>query len=98
MTVGLFLLARGFLYLWKMGDVERLLGIIFAGCFILNLATSMLTIGDPRFRIPTMGMSLALQAFGILVVLKRMPQIRGQSKVLTPWPLITNTNLKGEGS
>ncbi len=71
MISGLILLIYGSLYLWRLGDLERLLGLIAFSSFAINLFSSMLTIGDHRFRIPSMGMSLFLQAVGVLGTFER---------------------------
>lgn len=87
MLGGLFFLWRGFYFLWRIGDLERLLAIIAGSSFLINLAISMLTIGDHRFRIPSMAMSLFLQAVGVLTLSggNSVP-IRDAKRLLT-WPI-----------
>ena len=87
MLGGFFLLYLGFLYLWKLGDLERLLALIFGSSIIFNLFSSMLTIGDHRFRIPTMAMSLSLQAFGCLALLSKNRMPRSVTNPLVLWPI-----------
>lgn len=97
MLTGLLVLGRGFVYLWKLGDLERLLALILGSGFALNLISSMLTIGDHRFRIPSMGLSLMLQAFGLLAILKVRAGAVIQARRLTPWPTLTKVNPKWDG-
>lgn len=98
MIAGLFLLGRGFAYLWKLGDLERLLGLVLASGFALNLLSSMLTIGDHRFRIPSMGMSLMLQALGLMAIWKGKSKTDVQAKPLTQWPTFAKPKQEKEGS
>jgi len=67
----LILLYFGFYGLWLKGNLEKLLSLLLLIPVALNTFSSMLTIGDHRFRIPTMTLSLVLQLFGIQYVLKR---------------------------
>jgi len=92
MIVLALLLIRGFRYLWKLRDLERLLALLCGSIFLLNLISSVLTIGDHRFRIPSMGFSLLLQSVGALsLVQKRLPQsIRGEQ--LVQWPVLKKGN------
>ena len=62
----LFFLGLGFWVLWRLNGVERLLGIILLGIIFINMFVSMATIGDHRFRLPTAGLSLFLQAIGLV--------------------------------
>lgn len=71
MVVGLIFLLMGINSLWKLGGVERALALMAGSTFFLNLFSSMLTIGDHRFRIPSMGMSILLQAFGFMLISKK---------------------------
>jgi hypothetical protein len=56
----------GFWILWRLNGVERLLGIVSLGIILINMAVSMATIGDHRFRLPAAGLSLFMQAVGLL--------------------------------
>lgn len=67
---GLGLLFAGFFGMFKMGGTERLLGLLTGVPVLLGWLTSIGTIGDHRFRIPTMTASLFLQVAGF-VALKR---------------------------
>lgn len=97
MILGVLFLVRGFTVLWVMGDLEQLLGIVCLACFSLNLFISMFTIGDHRFRLPTMGLSLFLQTIGFLSMYrkKRISSSRGTPLVL--WPSMSK-RVSGEGS
>jgi hypothetical protein len=89
MLATLLLVLNGFRYLWRLGDLERLLGITAASSFALNLVSSMLTIGDHRFRIPSMGMSLLLQAIGFMALFQKR-----ESKIISVEPLVEWPSLK----
>jgi len=88
MLSGLVLLIEGLRFLWKLRDVERLLALIAGSSFFINLISSMITIGDHRFRIPTMAMSLFLQALGIhaLFCRKRVAPVRLEP--LLSWQIV----------
>jgi hypothetical protein len=66
----LFLLFSGLTWLWRMGGLEKTISKLLAAPVLLGWLISMATIGDNRFRIPQMGLSLFLQAAGF-VFLKR---------------------------
>jgi hypothetical protein len=91
MLANLFLLLYGIRYLWRLGDLERLLGIIAGSSFALNLVSSMLTIGDHRFRIPSMGMSLLLQAVGFLALFRRRESGTSVAEPLVEWPSLKSS-------
>jgi len=88
MICGLLSLCYGFLLLWRLGDLERLLALIAASAFLINIVSSMLTIGDHRFRIPSMGMSILLQVVGIRGVLFRKEVLDRRGQSLVTWPAI----------
>jgi hypothetical protein len=67
---GITLLFYGFLVLWKSHNLARLIGIIAISVVIVNWMISLMTIGDHRFRIPIMGLSLFLQAIGLKTLLR----------------------------
>jgi hypothetical protein len=75
----LFFLLYGLRILWRFGGVERLLGLISGGAIFIALATTWVTLGDNRFRVPIMGMSLFLQAVGIRTLFKggKPPMVDG---------------------
>ena len=66
----LALLFSGLVWLWKMGGTERLISKLAGAPVLLGWLISMGTIGDHRFRIPQMGLSLFLQVAGF-IFLKR---------------------------
>jgi hypothetical protein len=61
---GIFFLFWGYRFLWQSGGFERFWGTTALIIVIINWMSSIVTIGDHRFRIPTMTMSLALQVIG----------------------------------
>ena len=62
---GLFLLFYGFLNLWRLSGSARVSGVIALIIVFSSWAVTLISIGDHRFRVPIMGMSLFLQAVGI---------------------------------
>jgi hypothetical protein len=94
MLANLFLLLNGIRYLWRLGDLERLLGIIAGSSFALNLVSSMLTIGDHRFRIPSMGMSLLLQAVGFMAIFSTRESKASVAEPLVEWPSLKRNKSK----
>jgi hypothetical protein len=82
----LVLLLNGIRFLWRLGDLERLLAVIAGSSFTLNLVSSILTIGDHRFRIPSMGMSLLLQAIGFMALFQKRKSSTSVAEPLVEWP------------
>jgi hypothetical protein len=76
---GLGLLIYGFLVLWRLKSLERFIGSIAAIAIGTSWLISLLTIGDHRFRLPIMGMSLFLQAVGLRTLFKggKPPMVDG---------------------
>ena len=66
---GLVLMFWGFIAFWRLGGLGQVLSALLLFPSLLNAFSSMLTIGDNRFRIPTMTLSLLLQLFGGYVIL-----------------------------
>jgi len=62
---GLTLLLYGYFTLWRHNLLERFIGNLAMVAITTNWLITLLTIGDHRFRIPIMGMSLFLQAIGL---------------------------------
>jgi len=62
---GLAFIGFGFTFLWRQRSIERLIGVMALVIISTNWLISLISIGDHRFRIPVMGMSLFLQAIGI---------------------------------
>ena len=71
MIFGLMFLLIGINSLWKLGGVERALALLAGSTFFLNLFSSTLTIGDHRFRIPSMGMTILLQSIGFMEISRK---------------------------
>jgi hypothetical protein len=62
---GLVLLFYGYLALWRQNSLERFLGNLAMVAIGSNWLVSLISIGDHRFRIPIMGLSLFLQGIGL---------------------------------
>ena len=78
----------GFVVVWKAGQVERLLGLVSLSLVGVNWLSTVATIGDHRFRIPSMGMSLVLQVIGFWSLF-----IRGRGRLVgnsenIQWPML----------
>jgi hypothetical protein len=65
------LLLLGFLTLYKRGGIGKKVALLAATPVLLAWLITLGTIGDHRFRIPTMGLSLLLQVAGILAIRER---------------------------
>jgi len=78
---GLGLLLYGFTILWRLKQLEKLIGLITAVIVGGSWGVSLLTIGDHRFRLPIMGVSLFLQAIGLKTIFKagKPPIVDGPS-------------------
>jgi len=78
---GLALLLYGFIVLWRQNSLERFIGSIAMIAISTNWLISLISIGDHRFRIPIMGMSLFLQAIGLRTLFKggKAPMVEGPS-------------------
>jgi hypothetical protein len=76
---GLGFLIYGFMVLWRLKSLERFIGSIAAVAVGTSWLISLITIGDHRFRLPIMGMSLFLQAVGIRTLFKggKPPMVDG---------------------
>lgn len=72
---GILMMSLGFWRLWKLGGLERQLGLLAGAPVILGWLTSLGTIGDHRFRIPQMGLSLFLQVVGALYARDRVKRL-----------------------
>jgi hypothetical protein len=68
----LFLLVIGFRFLLK---VNRRMTWIFSIPILTSMMISMATIGDSRFRIPTMSLSLVIQAAGIIALKRKIVKV-----------------------
>ncbi len=69
---GLVLLFCGFFWLSKIGGTIKTLAWFSLIPIVLSWLVSIATIGDHRFRIPTMGLSLFLQVAGAFALRKRL--------------------------
>ena len=90
----LALLIYGFIALRRRGGVSTL----FAWCLfipvLLNTGSSMGTIGDHRFRIPTLTLSILLQLFGLYAIFERRSFKKGLDGKVR---LAQGLNWKGRG-
>ena len=78
---GIAILLYGFLILWRQKSLERFIGSIAMIAIGSNWLISLISIGDHRFRVPIMGMSLFLQAVGIKTLFNggKPPMVDGPS-------------------
>jgi hypothetical protein len=69
----------GFIILWRAKQLERLIGVVAMIAISTSWLISLVTIGDHRFRLPIMGMSLFMQAVGIRTLFKggKPPMVDG---------------------
>ena len=67
---GLGLLLYGFSILWRAKGTERFIGLFAMTIISSSWAITLISIGDHRFRLPVMGMSLFLQAIGLKTLLR----------------------------
>jgi hypothetical protein len=67
---GLALLLYGYFTLWRQNSLERFIGNLAMVVIATNWLITLFTIGDHRFRIPIMGLSLFLQAIGLKTLLR----------------------------
>ena len=67
---GLALLFYGYLTLWRQKFLERFIGNVAMITISTNWLISLISIGDHRFRLPIMGLSLFLQAVGLKTLLR----------------------------
>lgn len=71
----LALLLLGFLTIYKRGGLGKKVATLAATPVALSWLITLGTIGDNRFRIPTMGLSLLLQVAGILAIRERTTKV-----------------------
>ena len=76
---GLGLLLYGYFILWRQNNLERFIANLAMVVVVSNWLISLMTIGDHRFRLPIMGMSLFLQAIGLRTLFKggKAPMVEG---------------------
>ncbi len=87
-------LAYGFIALRRRGGLSTLLAWALFIPVLLNTTSSMGTIGDHRFRIPTLSLSLLLQLFGVYALFSQKSFRRG---IDGPVRLARGLNWKGGG-
>jgi hypothetical protein len=78
----LTLLSIGFWRLWRIGGVEKVIGVFALSQIVLNWLIAMGTLGDHRQRLPILGLSIFLQAIGIKAIFK------GKGSVLVDGPAL----------
>ena len=78
---GLTLLLYGYITLWRQNSLERFIGNLAMIAVATNWLITLFTIGDHRFRIPIMGLSLFLQVIGFKTLFKggKAPIVDGPS-------------------
>ena len=86
MILNLAVMFYGFTLLWRSGNVERLLSLVALLIVLLNWASAIATIGDHRFRIPSMGMSLFLQVVGFTALFIKKTRRFSGSPIPISWP------------
>lgn len=76
---GIALLVYGFMVLWRTGSIEKFIALMAMIAVASNWLISLISIGDHRFRVPIMGMSLFLQAIGLKTLFKggKAPMVDG---------------------
>jgi hypothetical protein len=76
---GLALLLFGYFTLRRQNSLERFIGNLAMVAITTNWLITLFTIGDHRFRIPIMGLSLFLQVIGLKTLLKggKAPMVDG---------------------
>lgn len=67
----LFFLFYGLINIYKLRNLERQIGVISAILILVNWGICLLTIGDHRFRLPILGISVFLQIIGLQFLLRR---------------------------
>jgi hypothetical protein len=76
---GVLVAIYGFIILWRGKAIERVIGSVAAIAIASSWLITLMSIGDHRFRLPIMGMSLFLQAVGIRTLFKggKPPMVDG---------------------
>jgi hypothetical protein len=82
MLASLVLLIIGFWRLWRIGGIEKLIGLVVITHISLNWLIAMGTLGDHRQRLPILGLSIFLQAVGVKTMFK------GKGAALVDGPLL----------
>jgi hypothetical protein len=76
---GVLVAIYGFIVLWRSRALERVIGSVAAIAIASSWLITLMSIGDHRFRLPIMGMSLFLQAVGIRTLFRggKPPMVDG---------------------
>jgi hypothetical protein len=69
---GIFLLLTGFSWLLSRGGLYKDIGLLALAPIAVSFLISLGTIGDHRFRLPTMPLSLFLQVLGAMALYRRL--------------------------
>jgi hypothetical protein len=69
---GILLLMTGFFWLLSRGGLFKEIGLLVMAPIAVSFLISLGTIGDHRFRLPTMPLSLFLQVLGAVVLYRRL--------------------------
>jgi len=72
LAMNLFLMFFGFEQLRRKGGIERALALTLAIPILASWLSAVVTIGDHRFRVPTMSLSVVLQVIGFLELRNRV--------------------------
>jgi hypothetical protein len=81
------LMIWGFISLWRLKGQAQVLAALLLTPSLLNALSSLITIGDNRFRMPTMTLSILLQLFGAYALLSKKSFKRWASLDTKPsWP------------
>jgi hypothetical protein len=67
----LFFLFYGLINIYKLRNLERQIGVMSMILILVNWGICLLTIGDHRFRLPILGISVFLQIVGLQFLLRR---------------------------
>ena len=67
----LFFLFYGLINIYKLRNLERQIGVMSAILILVNWGICLLTIGDHRFRLPILSISVFLQIIGLQFLLRR---------------------------
>ncbi len=82
LLASLTVLAIGFWRLWRIGGIEKVVGLFAITQIVLNWLIAIGTLGDHRQRLPILGLSIFLQAVGIKTI------FRGKSGGLVDGPAL----------
>jgi hypothetical protein len=73
----LFFLFYGLINIYKLRNLERQIGVMSMILILVNWGICLLTIGDHRFRLPILGISVFLQIAGLQFLLRRKLKDKG---------------------